>query len=37
MYLAYLIYIGDGVVDFNEVWSEAQSLFYYVCLQLKLL
>ncbi len=25
MYLAYLIYIGDGVVDFNVVFAELKT------------
>lgn len=37
LYLAALIVRGDGVVDFNVVWIEIKSVYYYVLLKLKLL
>lgn len=37
LYLVALIIKGGGVVDFNAVWIEIKSVYYYVLLKLKLL
>ncbi len=36
LYVVVLIYRGNGVVDFNAVWIEIKSIYYYVLLNLKL-